>query len=131
MTLFDGPYSICTIEINRDEDWSDTVVLQRLNADGSITNFDFSQIIRLELFIRPVFDHSILIRKLSSDLSSGGELQYSTSVPGTFQIVVSRANVIAGIPTGTWNQFLIATYGSGSITEFWRGPLIVHPGKTP
>jgi hypothetical protein len=126
---FDKPFSTCTIEIKRDEDWRDAVVLRRLMANGAVTDFDFTQIERLDLYVRPVFDHSILIHQLSSTLAGGNQLSFDPLVPGELKIEMSRASVIASIPTGHWDQFLVATYLDGSIEEFWRGPLLVHPGK--
>jgi hypothetical protein len=126
---FDKPFSKCTIEIKRDEDWRDAVVLRRLMADGTQTDFDFSDVDRFDLYIRPVFDHSVLIHKLSSALADGNEISFSPSVPGELKFEKSRLTVITDIPTGEWDQFLVATYVDGSTDEFWRGPLLVHPGK--
>jgi hypothetical protein len=128
-TQFDKAYSTCEIQILRDEDWRDSIVLQRLTADGSQANLDFSDVAKLELFIRPLFDHDSLIKKLSSDPLAGGEIQFDRAVAGAMQITMSRANVIAQIPTGTWVQFLDMTHDSGVVEELWRGPLIVYPGK--
>jgi hypothetical protein len=125
------PYSVCTLEIPRDEDWRDTWQLQRLMADGSIATMDTSQVTKLELFIRPTFDHSMLIYKLSSALSEGGEISFNNTALITVVVLRDGSGVIANIPTGKWDQFLIATYAGGAISELWRGPLIVHPGKAP
>lgn len=127
--LFEKPFSTCTMEIKRDEDWRNTVVLRRRMADGSVTDLDFANIARLDLFIRPEFDHTVLIRQLSSLLSLGNEIQFSSAVPGEVKFIVPRATVIASIPTGKWRHFLVATYNDATTEEFWRGPFIVHPGK--
>lgn len=126
---FDRPYSYCEIQIKRDEDWREAVVLRRLMADGSEADMDFSTIGTIELFVRPLFDHSVLIARFSSDLGGGGGIQFSPAVPGRMSFLVSRATVIAMLPVGTWDQFLVATYIDGSTEEFWRGKLIVHPAR--
>ncbi|MGB5905751.1 MAG: hypothetical protein WBH00_23170 [Xanthobacteraceae bacterium] len=126
---FDRAYSYCTIEILRDEDWNDQVVLRQLNADGSEVDLPFTNITRFDLYIRPRFDHNTLIRKLSSPLSEGHAIRFDTALPGEIQIFASRSSVIATLPVGEWDQFLVATYNDGSTSEFWRGPLKVHPGK--
>jgi hypothetical protein len=126
---FDKRYSVCTIEIKRDEDWRDGVMLKRLLSDGSIASFDFSEIDRFDLYIRPVFDHGILIYRLSSPVADGNAIQFDPAMPGRLDFVVGRDDIIAWIPTGKWDQFLVATYVSGVTEEFWRGPLFVHPGK--
>lgn len=126
---FDRPYSTCDIHIKRDEDWNDALVLQRLMADKTIAPLDFSNIAKLELFIRPRFDHLSLIRKLSSVPTQGGEIIYSRAVPGKIQFLVGRATVIASVPTGAWQHFLVATDDLGGTAEYWRGPITVHPGN--
>ena len=125
---FDRAYSYCEIHIKRDEDWNDATVLQRMMADGSINDLDLSDVARLDLYIRPRFDHNTLIRQLSSVSTIGG-ISYRRDVAGEVSIFLPRATVIAGIPVGQWDQFLTATYDNGRIDEFWRGPLYVHPGK--
>jgi hypothetical protein len=50
-------------------------------------------------------------------------------VPGQVAIVMARSAVIAGIPIGRWDQFLVATNADGTTDEIWRGPLVVLPGK--
>lgn len=128
-TQFDGNYSVCEIGIKRDEDWNDTVTLQRLMADGTTSNFDFSAVLQIDLYIRPTYDHSTLVKRLSSSLAFGG-IVFDPAVTGMLQIFVSRADVIASIPTGTWSQFLVGTNNAGGTFEFWRGPLHVYPGNT-
>jgi hypothetical protein len=126
---FDRAYSYCEITIKRDEDWRDTVILKKLTAENAVVDFDFSNVSRFDLYIRPTFDHSVLIKRLSSDISISGEIQFSPAVPGQVAIVMARSAVIAGIPIGRWDQFLVATNADGTTDEIWRGPLVVLPGK--
>jgi hypothetical protein len=126
---FDTAYSVCTIGIKRDEDWNDQVHLKRLMADGSTSDFDFTGVAQLDLYIRPLFDHTTLIVQLSSTIPGGNALKFDPAVPALLQIVLLRTAVIATIPTGTWQQFLVATFVDGSTEEIWRGPLFVYPGK--
>ncbi|MGB3486685.1 MAG: hypothetical protein WBA37_11825 [Xanthobacteraceae bacterium] len=126
---FDRAYNYCEIQIVRDADWIDSVVLQQLNADGTKGDLDFSGISRFDLYIRPVYDHTQLIKLLSSDPSISGEILFSPIVPGRITFYVTRNVIIANLPIGKWNHFLVAAYADGTTREFWRGDLLVHPGR--
>jgi hypothetical protein len=126
---FDTAYSVCTIGIKRDEDWNDMVRLKRLMADGTQSDFDFSAVAQIDLYIRPQFDHTTLIAQLTSTLAGGNNIKFDSAVAGLLQIVLPRASVIATIPTGSWEHFLVATQNDGETYEIWRGPLYVYPGK--
>lgn len=122
-------YNACTIEILRDEDWNDVVQLKQLQADGTEVDLPFTDIARIDLYIRPTYDHNTLIRQLSSPPTEGNEIRFDPGVAGTLQIFVARPSVISTLPVGKWDQFLVATYNAGARIEFWRGPLIVYAGK--
>jgi hypothetical protein len=126
---FDRGYNYCEIQIVRDADWIDSVVLQQLNADGSKVDLDFSGVSAFNLYIRPVYDHAQLIKLVSSDPSSGGEILFSPIVPGRITFYVTRSAIIANLPIGKWNHFLVTAFADGTTREFWRGDLLVHPGK--
>jgi hypothetical protein len=127
---FDRPYSWCDITIKKDEDWRESVVLQRLNEDGAPVDFDFTNVVSLDLYIRPKYDHSVLIRRVSSILGISGEVVFSGLLPGHIAFVVSRASVIANIPVGIWSHFLVVSYSDNTTEELWRGNFTVLPGRT-
>lgn len=113
------------ITISRDQDWNQPFWL----VDGT-RPFDLTGC-TVELFIRPTFDHATQIRKLTT---AGGspEIVVDDADKGAAHILVTAANVTSAIPVSPnagWAQFLRVTTGSGTIIEWWRGPLHVLAGK--
>lgn len=115
----------CTITIRRDEDWNDAFFLMNGTRPLDLTNTT------LELFIRPAFGHSTQIKKLTS-AGDGAEIIIDDAALGAAHIFVPEATVVADIPATTvapWAQFLRVVDLGGTITEFWRGPMYVLPGR--
>lgn len=113
------------ITISRDQDWNQPFWL----VDGTRA-FDLTSC-TLELYIRPTFDHATQIRKLTS---AGGspEIIVDDAPKGAAHILVTAANVTSALPVSPsqgWAQFLRVVKASGTIIEWWRGPLIVRAGK--
>lgn len=81
----------------------------------------------LSLFIRPVYDHSVLIKKLSSGVEGG--IQIDSAPNGYFTIILPQAQV-SQIPIGVWDQFLVLSQAEEPRErEVWRGQLVVSPGR--
>lgn len=115
----------CKITIRHDADWSDPFFLMDGTRPLNLTSRT------LELFIRPRFNHTTLIRKLSS-AGPGAEILIDDAAHGAARIFVPKATVAAAIPLTTatpWEQFLRVVDAGGTIEERWRGPLYVLPGR--
>ena len=130
--VLDRAYTFVQIEASADEDFDLSLTLLEKQEDGSdapldLTNGGAIASPILDFYIRPRFDHSTLIRRLSSDLTYGG-VTIDDAATGRISLFVSRANVIAGIPVGRWDHFLVWNIG-GRYEEIFRGPLLVHPGR--
>lgn len=129
----DGPATTVTIEILRDEDWRDLVpqLLDRNDGTGAEIPLDLTGV-TLELYIRPIYDSGVLIKKL---WSPDGGILIDDASQGLATFYLERPTVIAELPIGTWQQFLLVKEPSDDLDgfayrELWRGPLIVHPGRT-
>lgn len=115
----------CTITIYHGEDWSDSFFLM----DGT-RPVDLTDCI-VELIIRPSFDHTTLIRKLTSD-GGAAEIIIDDAEKGAAHIFIPKATIATDLPVTDavpWSQFLRVIDFGGTITEKWRGPMIVKPGK--
>lgn len=124
------PYTIANCSIVRDADWDDQ--MPRF-LDGDETEPTDLTGKTIEIYIRPVFDHSVLIKKLSTE---AGTIIVDDPADGLASIFVDRAEVIADLPVGVWDWFCVESEateadpadGFRSIERF-RGRLTVHPGR--
>ncbi|MEF2551982.1 hypothetical protein VQ042_11525 [Aurantimonas sp. A2-1-M11] len=121
------PYTTATCEIVQDEDWLDPLP-RFLEGDEPSDLTD----VTIEIFIRPVYDHSVLIKKLSTE---DGTIVIDDAAGGLASIYVERETVISDIPIGKWDHFCVQSEPFGTLAggflrrERFRGPLIVHPGR--
>lgn len=121
-TYVADPYNFVEIQIVRDADWRDS--LPQFFDDGVALDCT-GQV--LELYIRPTYDHSTLIKKLSTET---GELVWVDESLGKSAIEMPRADVIADIPVGEWDIFAVLSADSpDTYREPFRGKLIVHAGN--
>jgi hypothetical protein len=116
----EAPFNLLDIDISQDADWNDP--FQILENDDTPLNLAG---LTLELYIRPRFAHDTLLKKLSSAGSAG--IVIDDASQGFAYFFLDRAVVLADLPIGEWQQFLVLTEGSTQ-TELWRGQLRVHPG---
>ena len=117
------PYTIVRIDIAHDEDWFDPcpALLDEEAKPIDLTGKTLS------LFIRPVYDHTVLIKKLSSGAEGG--IQIDSAPNGYFTITLPQAQV-AQIPIGVWDQFLVLSQtAEPKEREVWRGQLVVSTGR--
>lgn len=110
------------ITIRVDEQWNEAFWLVEGNLPLNLTGKT------IELYIRPRFDHSVQIRKLTS--APGGEIIVDNATKGAAHIFVTAANVASGIPIGVWDYFMRVVNTSADIKEWRRGTLTVRPGRT-
>lgn len=117
------PYTIVKIDVERDADWYDPVP-QLLDEEGEPVDLTGKT---LSLFVRPVYDHSVLIKKLSNGAEGG--VQIENAALGYFTIFLPQAQVNE-LPIGVWDQFLVLSQSEApQEREVWRGQMIVHPGR--
>jgi hypothetical protein len=116
----EAPLNLLDIAISQDADWNDP--FQILESDD--TPLDLTGVL-LELYIRPRFAHSTLFKKLSSEMGAG--IIIDGAEDGLAHFFLDRAIVLADLPIGEWEQFLVLTEGSLQ-TEIWRGTMRVYPG---
>lgn len=111
------------ITIEADADWNESGWLLDGNQPVDLTGK------LVELRVLPAFDwQGTPIRVLNS--LPGGEITIDNATKGARSILVTQANVAANIPPGTWKYFERVLNGSGDITEYRRGNLIVLAGRT-
>ena len=121
------PYTVVKIEVAHDEDWYDAVP-QLLDEEGKPLDLTGKS---LTLFIRPVYDHSILIKQLSI----GSGIQIDSAANGYFTFNVPQAQIAALplLPNGsaaTYDQFLVLSQSAEPREiEVWRGQFVVHPAR--
>ena len=124
--------SFVSIDIVLDADWEDPMPTltqggEPLDLTGKI----------LELFVRPVYDYATLIVMLSSeDDPAFSSIRIDDAAAGLATIYMPRNELIAAVPSGIWDHFLILKEPAGGgdadgflITELWRGQLLVRPGR--
>lgn len=109
------------IAITRDADWHDSGLVLK-DPDRVAISLSGAT---LQLYIRPTYDFASPIKVLTS---GGDGINILDAASGFWEINVSRETVIAELPVGVWEQFLVLTK-SGYRTEIWRGPLTVYPSK--
>lgn len=128
--VYELPSSIFTIETNANEDFSLTLQLNMLNTDGSETPLDLTGY-ALEFYIRPRFNHSVIIKKLTI----GAGIAVNDAAGGIVtlrlaQSVVASDLLVSKAPADHWDYFFNAIAGGG-ISELFRGPFVVHAGLYP
>ena len=128
IVIVQPPYTTAECHIVRDEDWYDP--LPRF-LDGE-TPTDLAGV-TIEIFIRPIYDHSVLIKKLSTE---DGTIVIDDAAGGLASINVGRASVIADLPVGVWDHFCVQSMSETAdpddgirYLERFRGRLFVHPGR--
>lgn len=125
------PFTVAECHIVHDEDWYDPLPQFLDGDDTQPTNLDGK---RIEIYIRPVYDHTLLIAKLSTD---DGTIVIDDAQRGMASVNVGRAQVADLLPVGTWQHFCVESEPEGTdpadgrrYLERFRGPFIVHPGRT-
>lgn len=126
-----APFTQVIISIVLDADWADSFPVL-MDGDGVIDLSLYQR--QLDLYIRPTFDHDTLIAHYASVDSYAAEgIFFDDATAGEASIFVPRESLIATIPPGTYDQFLVMTEQDvlrGTIhTEIWRGKLKVFPGN--
>lgn len=118
-----APFTRVKIDIAHDQDWYDELP-QLLEDDGSPIDLTGAA---LSLTIRPVYDHALLIRELST---SNGGVVIDDHRLGLATLRLPRT-AVTQIPVGAWDQFLVLDQPGRAprYREIWRGPLIVHPAR--
>ena len=128
------PFTVARCEIAVSQDWFDP--LPRFLEGGEPLNLTGKTI---EIFIRPTYDHSILIMKLTTANQS---IVIDDAPGGLASIRVSREVVAATLPllpngeAATYDHFCVLTEPfANSPTgflrrELFRGPMVVRPGRT-
>lgn len=122
-----APFTVVDIDIARDENWFDPVPQLLDEADDPVDLAGKT----LRLYVRPTFDHSVLIYEFNSGGGGSGGISIDNAALGYFTIAVPRDSVIALLPVGEWDQFLVLSDASADPEhiEIWRGKLRVHPGR--
>lgn len=115
------------ITISRDQDWNQSFFLVDHTRGRDLTDCV------VEMHVRPTFDHTMLIKKLSS---ATGEIVIDDAVHGAISIDLPRADVVTDIPISPnagWVHFLrvIDVADDDAEVEWFRGPLIVLAGRLP
>lgn len=118
----------CSIEINHEEDWYDAIPQMVHPVTG--TPFDLADV-TLELYIRPVYDHSVLVKKLTSASSAG--ILIESAAEGLASIYLPK-DMVDNLPIGEWDQFLRMLFTNpplvGTLVKtIWRGPILIKPGR--
>lgn len=116
----------CDVTIRADEQWNEAFWLVEGNLPLNLTGKT------IEIYIRPRFDHAVLIRKLTSATGTdpgSGEIVIDNAVKGAAHIFVTAANVAAGIPVGVWSYFMRVVSSSSDLKEWRRGTLTVRSGR--
>lgn len=124
------PYTIANCAISLGEDWMDP--LPRILEGDEPLDLTSKTI---EIFVRPVFDHLVLIRRLSTE---DGSIVIDRALEGLASIRASRESLLSGpgaIPVGEWDHFCILSQpyqNAPSMVlrrELYRGRLVVSPAR--
>lgn len=114
------------IRIWHGEDWYDALpqLVDNVGLPLDVTNYT------LELFTRPMLDHDVLLKLLTS---VDGSIQKEDAKLGLVNFYLPQADVEATLPIGQWEQFLRMTWTDqilGEVTKIiWTGKLIVFPAR--
>ena len=129
--VYELPSSVYKIETNANEDFDLPLQLNMLDETGAELPIDFGATPVLEFYIRPRFDHSTIIKKLTvgagivvDDAAAGKVTLYLA------QAIVATDLIVSKQPAQHWDHFLIWKQGA-AVAELFRGPLIVHAGTYP
>jgi len=115
----EAPFNLLDIDISQGADWNDPFQIVEYNdAPVDLTGA------LLELYIRPRYAHDTLLKKLSSAGAAG--IVIDDPSQGLAYFFLDRAIVLAELPIGEWQQFMILSQGALQ-TELWRGEFRVHP----
>lgn len=115
----------CRLTVYHGEDWYDAIP-QFIDGEGEPYDLTGKT---LALYMRPTFGHAepLLIA------TNGDGILIEDAASGYAAIFVSRADVSANLPVGSWEQFLNLGFTDGIlgavVKTIWRGPLVVHPGN--
>jgi hypothetical protein len=125
------PYSILNIDICQDETFDFPHQLLVMNPDGTqspldLTNGGVITSLRLDFYIRPLFDHLTSIKHLSTE--GAGGIVIDDAANGKIGFYVDQAVVASDIPIGRWQHFLVRTVADRKI-ELYRGTFTVHPAR--
>jgi hypothetical protein len=129
--VYELPSSIYKIEANANEDFDLSLELKYLTEDGTETPIDFGSTPVLEFYIRPRFDHSTIIKKLTV----GAGIMVDDAAAGKLTLYMAQATVatdllVSKMPAQHWDHFF-NWINAGSVLELFRGPLVVHAGRYP
>jgi hypothetical protein len=123
--IVNAPLTRGQIYVSHGGDWDDPIPQIMNGAEPlPLTNCD------IELFVRPVLDHSTLIALVSV---ANGKIKITDAAEGLAEFDVRQADV-ESYPVGEWEFFLrlkIPDPGPAEwfIKELCRGPFIVLPGN--
>lgn len=110
------------IAVVRTQDWREPLPTI-LDADTGLPR-DITGL-ELRIYIRPMHGYASPIAVYSTLY---GDIVFDAPTLGQSSIAISRADVIAALPTGEWRWFALLIDGAAS-EEVWRGRLTVYPGE--
>lgn len=136
--VYEWPSSIFRIECNANEDFDLPLQLNWLDDDGSERPLDLTiggaePAPVLEFYIRPRFDHTTIIKKLTV----GAGIMLQNAVGGQVRLFLPQATVAADLivskrPAQHWDYFFNWKHtATPRVLELFRGPLVVHAGIYP
>lgn len=139
MPLVEKPYTSGTIEINQDETFELNLTLMQINDDNTQSPYDLTHggVVTapvLEFIIRPRWDHTTLIKKLTSPAGGGGGVIIDNAALGQVGLYVDQDTVAAELPVtetpqpNDWEYFF-SEIVAPKVTELMRGRFIVYPGR--
>jgi hypothetical protein len=118
----------CGIEIWQSQDLYEAVPQMIDGETGEPLNLDAFASLRFDLFIRSEFEYPTEI----AFLTTGDGIVFDDRANGLISIQRDRS-IVNTWPIGEWVQWLNMVWtetGSEVIKTLWRGPFIIHPGKT-
>jgi hypothetical protein len=126
------PYNILDIDICQDETFEFPHQLMLMNPDGSESALDLTSggvitSINLDFYVRPRFDHTTLIKRLSTDPGIGGVI-LDDAATGKIGLYLEQSLVATQLPVGVWQHFLVRTVAPRKF-ELYRGTFRVHPAR--
>lgn len=132
------PYTAATIEINQDETLELNLTLMQINDDNTQSPYDLTHggVVsspNLEFIVRPRFDHTVLIKKLTSPAGGLGGIVIDDAAGGKIGLIVAQSTVAAELPVTiepayVWEYFL-SEIVAPKVTELLRGWFVVYPGR--
>lgn len=139
MPLVEAPHTTGTIEINQDETLELNLQLMQINDDNTTSPYDLTHggVVtspNLEFIIRPRWDHTVLIKKLTSPAGGLGGVVIDDAALGKIGLYVDQPIVADELPvTETpipqdWEYFF-SEIVAPRVIELLRGRFIVWPGR--